>query len=51
MGGPYGGGGGSGGASTTNGDFDKPSAGADGAFRIIYPGDERSFPSTRTTDE
>lgn len=44
AGGTYGGGGG---GSTGS----SPGAGATGAVRIIYPGNERYFPSTRTANE
>lgn len=46
IGGTYGGG--AGGASP---DFSNSRAGGPGAVRIIWPGDLRQFPSTRTTDE
>jgi hypothetical protein len=51
--GVYGGGGASGTGSTTSGAFmTAPSGdGARGAVRIIWPGDVRQFPSTRTGDE
>jgi hypothetical protein len=47
IGGPYGGGGGGVDAGFTGGNAN----GAAGACRIIWPGNLRSFPSTRTADE
>jgi hypothetical protein len=54
VGGAYGGGGGSnGGSSSSPGTFNNGlvGAGAPGAIRIIWPGNARQFPSTRTADE
>lgn len=50
-GGKYGGGGGAQGAVNPDGVTEHYGAGGPGGLRIIWPGDERQFPSTRTADE
>lgn len=51
AGGTYGGGGGGGSSSIVNGGSRLAGAGIQGAVRIIWPGNQRYFPSTRTADE
>jgi hypothetical protein len=47
----YGGGGGGGSYNSSADTQHAGAAGKDGAVRIIWPGDVRQFPSTRTEDE
>jgi hypothetical protein len=50
MGGEYGGGGGGGGRNASSQALGK-GIGRGGAVRIMWPGDERAYPSTRVADE